>query len=277
MPSHLKHRLNVQRPGLLVAVTAVAVISLTSPFARSQRAPATELRFEVASIKLSNPGQDEIRIDVEGRHFNTRNTTLLYLVQFAYGFHAGQVVGGPQGRDSQRYDIAAEADAQTENQGVDTWKPMLQKLLEDRFKLRVHHEQRERSVFAVVVAKSGQKLTKNAASPDGHADFSHSDGKGRVVAQNATMADFAGMLQDFVFRDQSVVDHTHLVGRFDFTLAFTPDQAEYRGRYSNLPLSDDSPPSFYTAIQEQLGLKLESAKVPVDVLVIDQFERPSDN
>ena len=154
---------------------------------------------------------------------------------------------------------------------------MVQSLLQERFKLRFHREQRELPALGIVVAKNGPRLTKSAGDPDGHADFSRSDGEGKIVGTNATMEEFAGMLQDYIFRDQTVVNQARLEGRFDFVLEFTPDQAEYRGRYANRPPKDDSPPSFYTAIQEQLGLKLESVRLPVEVFVIDSFERPSEN
>jgi uncharacterized protein (TIGR03435 family) len=255
------------------SLVVAGLLLLVAPSASSQASAPTVAQFEVASIKQSAPDRDEIRIDIEGRHFNTQNTTLNYLIQFAYGLHVGQVIGGPEGREAERYDIAAEAEGEAQI----PWKPMLQELLTDRFKLRFHREQREKSTLTVVIAKSGLKLTKNASDPAGHPDFSHSNGEGKIVATNATIAEFAGMLQDYVFRDQLVVDQTHLTGRFDFALEFTPDQSEYRGRFADRPLRNDSPPGFFTAIQEQLGLKMESAKVPIDVLVIDHFERPSEN
>ena len=155
---------------------------------------------------------------------------------------------------------------------------MVQKLLADRFKLTFHRDKKELSVFAIVVGKNGPKLTKSAGDPNGLPGLFFR-GLGDLPARNATMADFAGVMQTAVL-DRPVVDQTGLSGRFDFELKWTPDETQFAGLGVRVPApSDDlaAPPDLFTAIQEQLGLKLQSTKAPVEVLVIDRVEKPSEN
>lgn len=157
---------------------------------------------------------------------------------------------------------------------------MLQKLLADRFKLKFHHEQKELPVYVITVAKGGAKMTKEASGPDGPSTFNFRD-LGDLRVRNLTMADFATWFQASV-TDKPVVDHTGLTDRYDFDLKWTPDDSQFvqfRGSNPLPPPRDNpnAPPSLYTAVQEQLGLKIESNKTPDDVMVIDHVERPSAN
>jgi uncharacterized protein (TIGR03435 family) len=233
--------------------------------------------FEVATIKPSKPETQGKGFMVRGRQFSTMNTSLSDLITFAYGLHARQITGGPAWLESEKYDLAAKPDG--EGQPNDKqWKMMVQKLLADRFKLTFHRDKKELSVYAIVVGKTGPKLTKSEGDPNGLPGLFFR-GLGVLPARNATMADFAGTMQTAVL-DRPVVDQTGLPGRYDFLLKWTPDETQFAGLGVKVPPptdNADAPPDLYTAIQQQLGLKLEPTKAPVEVLVIDRAEKPSEN
>jgi uncharacterized protein (TIGR03435 family) len=133
-------------------------------------------------------------------------------------------------------------------------------------------------VYAIVVGKNGPKLTKSEGDPNGLPGLFFR-GLGVLPARNATMADFAGVMQGAVL-DRPVVDQTGLSGRFDFTLTWTPDEFQFGGLGIRVPPPADNaaaPPDLFTAMQEQLGLKLEATKAPAEVFVVDRVEKPSAN
>jgi len=158
---------------------------------------------------------------------------------------------------------------------------MLQKLLVDRFQLKFHRETKELSVYVIKVASGGEKMTETTAAPSDPPGFGFR-GLGNLIVRNLSMADFAKGMQTTV-TDRPVVDQTGLAGRWDFTLKWTPDDsqfAQFRGAVPQPPPAGDSPnapPSLYTAMPEQLGLKIEATKAPDDVMVIDHVEKPSPN
>lgn len=233
--------------------------------------------FEVATIKPSQPDQQGSGFRVRGREFSTVNTSLSSLLTFAYGLHPKQIVGAPAWVDSDKFDIAAHPDLPGRPDDKQ-WKSMLQQLLADRFELKFHHEQRELAVYALVVTEKGSKLTKSQGDPNGLPGMFFR-GLGNLPATNATMQDFAGLLQSAVL-DRPVVDQTGLTGRWDFTLNWTPDESQFVSLGIKVPPPSDkpdAPPGLFQAIQEQLGLKLNAVKTPVDVLVIDHVEKPSAN
>jgi uncharacterized protein (TIGR03435 family) len=232
---------------------------------------------EVATIKPSKPGSQGAGFVFQGRRFSTLNTSLDALIAYTYGIQSKQIIGAPAWAESDKYDLLAEPDGQ----GLPSfkqWKVMLQKLLADRFKLGFRYDKRELSVYALVVGKDGPKLTKSEADPNSPTIFRFR-GLGVIAVTNATMADFAKPMQVSVM-DRPVVDQTGLKGRFDFVLKWTPDETQFvslGGYKAPATESADAPPDLFTAIQEQLGLKLESTKAPVEVLVIDHVEKPSPN
>jgi uncharacterized protein (TIGR03435 family) len=134
---------------------------------------------------------------------------------------------------------------------------MIQKLLADRFQLKLLREKREPPVYAITLAKGGAKLAKSAGDPNGSPDQT-GNLRGTVKFTNKSMSDFALGMQEFL--EKPVVDQTGLVGRFDFVLNWAPENAQ--------TTDTNEPPGIFTALQEQLGLKIESAKAPVDVLVL---------
>jgi len=233
--------------------------------------------FDVATIKRSDPNISRGTLfTIRGSHIIAANTNGNDLVSLAYGLHTKQIVNGPPWLLTARFDIDGIPDVggrPNHNQV----KLMIQKLLAARFKLVFHHEQRELAVYAIIVGKNGPKLTKTDRRPSDNTNFSYTN---RVVltVRNATMVDFADGMQAS-FMDRPVVDQTGLTDRYDFLLKWTPDESQSGiGERGQSPTDDpNAPPGLYTAIQEQLGLKLVSTKAPVDVLVIDHIEMPSEN
>ena len=232
--------------------------------------------FEVATIKPSAPDRPGKLFTVKGRQVITINTTTNDLITFAYGLHARQIVGGASWLESDKYDVTG----QPEGDGlpaVTQLREMIQKLLADRFQFAFHRETRELPAYAIVVGSAGPKLTKNENNPNGLPGLFFK-GLGAMVNQNATMADFAGVMQASVL-DRPVVDRTGLSGRYDFTLNWTPDESQFAGMGVRVPPPppDAQAPSLFTAMQEQLGLRLDSTRAQVEVFVIDRIERPSEN
>lgn len=233
--------------------------------------------FEVATIKPSDPNQCCARtFSRNGRRFATTNTNLQYLMQYAFDLQARQIAGGPAWFNQDRFNVGGEIDGE----GVPNdrqWKEALQKLLIERFHIQMHHETRELSVYALVIAKDGSKLIKGDGDPAHPQRMGFSGAYGQTMSgggTNATLADLAGELQRLTL-DRPVVDRTGLTGTFSIQLTFTRENPDAMGLSPDLP--DNAAPSIFVALQQQLGLKLDPEKAPVDVLVVDHAEKPSDD
>jgi len=229
---------------------------------------------EVATVKPANPETKGRVYGFRGGQFNSINNTLSDLIAFAYGVHARQI-DGPAWMESEKYDIVAKPDIEGQPT-LDQMKILAQKLLADRFALKFHHAKKELTVYALVVGKTGSKMTKDETDPSGAPSLLFR-ALGVLPGHNATMAEFADVMQSAVLT-RPVVDQTGLPGRYDFSLKWTPDETQFAtlgGAPPPSPTATD--PDLFTAIQEQMGLKLESTKAPVDVLVIDHVEKPSAN
>lgn len=237
--------------------------------------------FDVATIKPSDPNRRGGKgFTFRGRHFITINTNMNDLIAFAYGLDDKQIIGAPDWFGKDLYDIDGVPDVEGRPNQKQT-RTMVQKLLTDRFKLAFHHDKRELSVYVITVASGGPKLTKTAAAPNDLPGFGFR-ALGDLTVRNLTMADFAMWMQNGVM-DRPVVDQTGLTDRYDFHLLWTPDESQF-AQFRSVgaivpPPTDDAkaPPSLYTALQEQLGLKMAPAKAPDDVIVIDHVEQPSPN
>jgi uncharacterized protein (TIGR03435 family) len=233
--------------------------------------------FEVATIKPSKPDTPGKMFRVQGRRFTTLNTTLSDIISFAYGTHPKQLIGAPSWVETDKFDIEAQPDgdgAPSDKQ----WKSMWQKLLAERFKLSFHRDKKELSVYVLSVSKTGQKLTKSEGDPKGLPGLWF-QGLGKLNVRNATMEDFAGLMQSAVL-DRPVLDQTGLSGRWDFLLNWTPDDSQFASFGMKIPPPTggaNEPPALYTAIQEQIGLKLDATRAPAEVFVVDHVEKPSDN
>jgi uncharacterized protein (TIGR03435 family) len=234
--------------------------------------------FEVATIKPSKPDDQRKAIIVQGRRLKIINQPLSQLISFSYGVQAKQIVGLPPWADTDKYDIDAEPDGEGMPNDKQ-WKGMIAKMMTERFKLTFHRDKKELPVYVLSVAKSGPKLTKNEGDPNGLPALFFRGRPGDLGVRNATMDDFTGLMQSVVL-DRPVVDQTALAGRWDFTLNWTPDDSQFGGMGAKIPPPTDAtnpPPNLYTAIQEQIGLKLEATRAPADVIVIDHVEKPSEN
>jgi uncharacterized protein (TIGR03435 family) len=243
-------------------------------------APDANPVFEVATIKPANPANrgSSMLVGRGGNNsFTTTNTSLRDLITMAYGIHARQVVEGPAWIESELYDITAKPE-QPGIPNLPQLATMVQKLLAERFGLAFHKEKRELSAYILTVAKSGPKMMKNE-SGNILPGFG-GRGPGAVGVQNSSMAEFAGFLQARML-DRPVVDQTGLSGKFNFTLEFRPDAqlqaAPGGGPPPQLPPEIENRPDLFTAIQDQLGLKLESGKAAVEVYVIDKVTKPTEN
>jgi uncharacterized protein (TIGR03435 family) len=232
--------------------------------------------FEVATIKPSRPDAQGRGFRVNGRSFSTMNTSLSDLISFAYGIQKRQISGAPSWAEADHYDLSAKP----EGEGVpnsDQLKIMMRKLVADRFQLKFHRDKKEMAVYTLNVAKTGAKLTKSEADPNGLPGLGFR-GLGAFIARNATLGEFATVMQTTAL-DRPVLDQTGLPGRYDFTLNWAPDEFQFQGLGIKPAVAADanSNPDLFTAIQQQLGLKLESAKAPAEILVIDHVEKPSEN
>jgi uncharacterized protein (TIGR03435 family) len=235
--------------------------------------------FEVATIKPSPPDRRAGKnVGFRGGHYMCRNTNVNDLIALAYGLHAKQIIGGPDWFGADLYDIEGKPDSEGFPNDKQI-KTMLQKLLAERFKLTFHHDKRELSVYVMSVASGRPKMT---TSGPGTGTSFHLRGLGDLLATGMTMTDFAHWMQAGVM-DKPLVDHTGLPGRYDFELKWTPDESQYgqfrgTGAVVPTPTNDpNAPPSLFTAMQEQLGLKMGSVKSPDDIIVIDYVEKPSEN
>jgi uncharacterized protein (TIGR03435 family) len=234
--------------------------------------------FEVATIKPSKPDQQGKVLTVQGRKMVVVNQTLKDLVGFAYGLHSTQILGLPAWAESDHYDITAQPDGEGMPNAAQL-KKMLQKLIVERYKLTFHHEQKQLSVYVLSVAKSGPKLPKSTSDPKGLPGIGFRQ-LGAMVAVNASMNDLCVLGLQGVVLDRPVLDQTGIDGKFDFQLNWTPDDSQFAFFNVKVPAPSDTanaPPNLYTAIQEQLGLKLDATKAAADVLVIDHVEKPSQN
>jgi uncharacterized protein (TIGR03435 family) len=233
--------------------------------------------LEVATIKPSQPDRPGRAFLWRGNRFTTFNTTLMALIGFAYDVQEKQVIGGQDWMNSEKFDIEGKPDI-TGTPSREQLRTMVKKLLADRFQLKFHNEKRELPAYVLTVGKTEPKMTKDDTNLNGLPALFFRQ-LGDLNVRNATMGDFAHLMQSAVL-DRPVVDQTGLAGKWDFQLKWTPDDSQFSGMGMRPPPPSeaaDAPPPLFTAIQEQLGLKLESGKAQVDVMVIDHVEHPSAN
>lgn len=291
--------------GATAAVIALAVLAAPRPQAQSFSAPAgnvpapdpnVPLHFEAASVKPSNPenppGQG-IRRQPGGR-FNTINAPVRMLITFAYQIQNYQLVGGPDWIGSERYDIVAKMEGDPPpvipGTGADHMMLATRTLLADRFKLKIHKETRELDIYALTMAKTGGKpgpkliparggcspeelAARRGAGPGGPPPpvCGIQQGPGRIRFGNYPLSLFASGISGRVGR--AVVDRTGLTGNWEFEIEFRAEVPPGQLPPGATPPVDPDAPDLFTAIQEQLGLKLDATKGPVEVWVIDSVEK----
>ena len=239
----------------------------------AQQTPQAPSTFAVATIKPSAPDAETVT-QSRGNRFVTEGTTFLDLFKYAFNVNPKQVVGGPDWLRTEKFDVVA--DPETEKRpSSDQMKALVQQLLVERFHLLMHHAQRPLSVYALVKTADTPKLKKSTADPDGIPVVAYNP-NGELSVGNATMANFATFLQRFVL-DRPAVDQTGIPGHFDLELRWTPDTPAAEAKTNDLTADAAAPPDLFTAIKEQLGLKLVPTKANTDVFVIDRAEQPSEN
>jgi uncharacterized protein (TIGR03435 family) len=244
-------------------------------------APAAMPSFDVASVRLSATSADghhHIWNNIHESHFRTGNLSIRDLIQYAYNLPKSQIAGGPGWLDSAMYDIDAKSGPE-----VDAWlkalpdgdaaeqkRWMVRGLLKERFSLSTHEETRVLPVYSLVLTKGGARFL-----PSVHDGTTIDTGRSRIHVQGGD--DTIGLLARELAQSlgRVVVNKTGLTGRYDLLLRWTPDDAPTP--LLNGEPDPNAPPGLFTAIQDQLGLKLESGKGPVPVLVIDHIEPPSAN
>ena len=244
--------------------------------------PATaKPEFAVATIKPSNPDAPRGGYGFRGQDVTTTNVTVNWLIKLAYNVHVRQITGGAAWLDSAKYDVVGRPDTPGQP-SRDQMKLMFQKLLADRFQLKFHIEKRELQAYTITVLKTGLKFAVSQADPNSSlgVGFGLTPGGGMTLTvRNAPLDSVANALQGNLL-DQPVVNRTGLTGKYDFNLKFTPDASQL-ANLGGLPpgtaADPDAPPDIFAAFQQQRGLKLESTKAAVDVMVIEKLERPSDN
>lgn len=267
----------------LMAGALIGAMALAQPQPPAHR-PAFDA-FEVATVKPTPP--DDYRggrlFRMPSAHqFIAKNYPLRLLIGVAFNLTPRAISGGPEWIDSDHYDIVAATPGEV-RPTIDEQMSMLQKLLVDRFNLTFHREKKEFSIYAITVANNGPKLKESTAPPDeppalistvypassGGIDYIS------MPARNATMVQFASVLQRAIL-DRPVVDQTGLSGKYDFQLEWTPDETQFGG---TLPQGapDTGKPGIFAAFQQQLGLKLEATRGPIDTMAIDRVTRPTAN
>ena len=250
--------------------------SLSLPALGQQRSVRPKFEtFEVATVKPVDVGLKAGRMfKMEGQHrWTATNFTLKNLIALGYDLNPRTISGGPEWMDQQKFVIEAVTPGEVKPTRAEQMQ-MLRALLVERFKLKFHREDREYSIYELTLAKGGPKL-KPTATPDAEPQLFGVVYPDRieVPARNVSMDDFVAMLQRATL-DRPTVNKTGLTGRYDFDLAFAQDETQYQGQVPKAPEDTQSAPLF-TAVQEQLGLKLTPTKGVVSAMVVDGAEKPA--
>lgn len=261
---------------VLLSLTLVAALGYCPNSVAQQPAPTLPV-YDVVVIKQNNTLSRHMSIDMDQDTFRAENVTLKQLLVNAYGIREGLMFGLSGWADSSRFDVTAKV-AATDLEAFDSLsreqrQAMLAALLVDRFHLKTHTEIKTLPVYELVVAKGGPKL-KTSIVPPPNTKNPDPLGLGNLNVQNTNITATGVTLSDLAMNlsfplDRTVINKTGLTGRYDFQLRWTAEDAGVG--------ATDAPPDLFTAIQEQLGLKLQAAKGPVKTLVVDHVEQPTDN
>ncbi len=241
--------------------TNAALFILTAALVVAQNVPT----FEAASVKPAPANPEDFGVDIDPGLLRVNAQTLRDLVRVAYGVNDSQVVGGPKWAETDRFDIIGKANTPA---GDKVLLAMLQTLLVERFKLTIHRETRTAQGFGLALAKGGVKMQKSESEGS-----NSTGGRGKIDAQGYSMPQLAERLSRLM--KAPVEDATQDDRRFNFTLKWDP--ASTSGRPGERDKSDSDQPTIFTALEEQLGLKLSARKVTMEVIVIDGAEKPGEN
>jgi uncharacterized protein (TIGR03435 family) len=244
--------------GVLKIAGVLAVLLVEAGFPL----PGQTGAFQIVSIKPNRSGDGTSMRTSPGR-FRAVSVTPHELLLYAFGVRDSQLIGGPDWLTKEKFDVEGVTGI-AEDPDRTTLQPLLQTMFADRFQLKFHHEDRELPVYSLTVTKGGPKLTAHSGEGEPFTGIHSRSGKQVVNAQKVTMKRLAEVLGQQ--GDRLVIDNTGLEGEYDFKLSWT-----------DLATVDSGEPALFTAIQEQLGLKLEAGKGRVQVTVIDSIGRPSEN
>lgn len=273
-------RERMRRP-VAAAAYALAAVTALSCAVRAQDASSSAAKkpvmmakdadpdWEVVTVKPNTPSDQGDSIHTDGRRVTIERYSVQGMLLFGYGVQKSQLAGVPEWAKTDLFDVDGLATAEGKPD-VRQLRVMMRKVLDERFGMKLHHEQREMPVYALTIAKGGAKIAPNTTHPNGLVEqrSTETSGQQTLVYKNTSMAELAQTLMFNV--DRPVVDRTGLTGRYDVQLKWTMDE-------SKAPTDGTAAPGLFTAIQEQLGLKLEPVKAPADVLVVDAVERPGSN
>jgi uncharacterized protein (TIGR03435 family) len=306
MAENVAKKLDLSRKRLLTAAGLIAIVipiifglvNETQSLAELQAGDAADKipAFEVFSVKPNRSGSGSFRVNLPDDGYSATNIPLKLLVASAYGIKQEQISGAPSWVESARYDIQAKVAGSDVTElrrlSMGGRESMLQPVLTDRFKLKVHRGQQVLRVYELVIAKKGPKL-KEATPGDTYANgIKGPDGlsragmmwmiPGQLTGQAIPVSNLARLLSRQL--NCTIVDKTGLTGKYDIKLQWNREESlgamfagPIGGNQEAAPPTDASGPSIFTALQEQLGLRLQSTKGPVETLVIDHIERPSEN
>jgi uncharacterized protein (TIGR03435 family) len=250
-----------------VLITVVAGVMFAPSFSPSEGVGQTQASvakppaFEVASMKLSPPGGNDRGVSYSppgAVQFTVKNASFSFLMSLAFDLRSYQLAGLPKWADTALYDISAKVEGD-KGLSYEQTLPLLQSLLEERLHLKVHHETKIMKGYALVVAKDGPKLQASKVADKGAARLGYILQNG-IRVSNASLDGLSSLLSHPTGRP--VVDKTGIAGEYDINLHYAPEDG-----------TDSTLPSLFTAVQEQLGLKLEPQEVPVDMVVVDHVEQ----
>ena len=260
-----------------IGVTVVGVTCAAGPAARAQGAAAgskmmardVDPDWEAVTVRPTPADTKDDRFVIVGRHLSMENRTVENLLLLGYSVQKSQIAGAPEWVKSAHFDVDGVPDVEGQPNTAQM-QSLMRKLLAERFGLKMHMEQRELPVYALTVGKGGAKMAVSQGDPSGLPDerMLENGGERTFKMVNSSTGDLTLMMK--VFLDRPVVDRTGLKGRYDFDLKYTFDEMRTAQEAG-------AAPGIFTAVQEQLGLKLEPVKAPADVLVVEAVERPGAN
>jgi uncharacterized protein (TIGR03435 family) len=219
--------------------------------------------FDVVSVRPNTTDSHSSRQRTNPGHVMAQNITASSMIQQAFGIRASQIEGAPGWIDTDKFDVQATTGTTKDLDDIEL-QPYWEALLTTRFRMKYHRASREMQVYSLSVAKSGPKLPENTSGGDTSTHLSKSATHALLTSTHIAMPKFALLLGRRL--DCNVIDKTGLAGIYDVKLEWSPDLS-----------TDTGAASIFTALQDQLGLKLESGKGPVDIIVIDGIEKPTEN
>jgi uncharacterized protein (TIGR03435 family) len=246
------------------AIASLSLLLATVRVVAQTAAPS----FEAASVKPGKANDDSSSWNSRPGYLVMRNQTLNALIRIAYDLKADQVTGGPKWLDSDRFDVEARAAGPAKDPEL---LAMLQTVLAERFQLKIHRDTKLVPGYAMVVAKGGLKVRPVEA--DGRPRMNW--GRGRIIAERATMKRLAEALARML--GSPVVDTTGIPGEFSFKLEWAPENSPSTSLAGAAPTEAPIGASLFTVLQQDLGIRLEPRKAPIEVLVIERAEKPTEN